>query len=251
MTYLALEKRKRTDERHSRSSVKAVPQGRPIEAAGNSSVESFGTPESKKKRRKREERAKKDIRREYQRQTASRGLASTRLEHLSSWFLLSSHPRGMSRGSFNSLLSSFPRRIASNVKRSWQAEYKSGGREGGGRRYKRYKERKREREKWKTGPRPILFLGKTYSPVTRSDVIPAARHNMKTLSVLSRKAYSNVLSLAAAPALATRSLVALPRQDVRISGGYLCPPDSHGPKAIPGKARRKGRAGADLRKERG
>ncbi|EFN67537.1 hypothetical protein EAG_16218 [Camponotus floridanus] len=77
MTYVALEKRKRTDERHSRSSVKAMPQGRPIEAAGNSSVKSFGTPESKKKKRKREERAKKDIRREYQRQTASRGLAST------------------------------------------------------------------------------------------------------------------------------------------------------------------------------
>lgn len=47
---------------------------------------------------------------------------------------------------------------------------------------------------------------------------------MKTLSAISRKAHSNVLSLARSPGLsATRSLTpgAVPRQDVRLSGGYL------------------------------
>lgn len=56
-------------------------------------------------------------------------------------------------------------------------------------------------ERRRTSPRFVLFSGKIYSPVTRSDVMPAARHNMKTLSALSRKAHSNcnVLSLAVAP----------------------------------------------------
>lgn len=83
--------------------------------------------------------------------------------------------------------------------------------------------------------------------------MPAARHNMKTLSALSRKAHSNVLSLAAALALATRSLVPARciatsgRQDFRwvlVSAGFAWP------KSDP-RARRKGRTGADLRKERG
>lgn len=75
-------------------------------------------------------------------------------------------------------------------------------------------------------------------------------HNMKTLSAISRKAYSNVLSLAAAQAQ-QRDLsppVAVPRQDVRISGGYLSAGFAW-PKSAPGH-RSKGGTGADLRKER-
>lgn len=80
------------------------------------------------------------------------------------------------------------------------------------------------------------------------------RHNMKTLSAISRKAHSNVLSLAHSLDFLQRDL-SLPAQcHVRMSGFQVgtCPPDSHGPKAPSrGRARRKGGTGADLRKERG
>lgn len=91
--------------------------------------------------------------------------------------------------------------------------------------------RRKDLSSWKNGERATKQGERKKK---QGDVMQLARrkhslgHNMKTLSDVSRKAHSNVLSLAGPspgtePWLSLLSALALPRQDVRISGSYHTP----------------------------